>query len=174
MTRTEGDGHDAGAAAARWWRTHLAADTGAAKALRARLKRAVAPSEVLAHGPVIALAQELGLRDPHKIALIARALATVGESHGQRLARRFGSGDPKPLSELRFQRLIRAKTPEDLVTPLLRALAIVDGKCNVAALGADLMHWGDAVRARWCFDYFGASTPQALAAVQAADEETAE
>ncbi len=70
------------------------------------------------------------------------------------------------LSNLRFQRLIRAEGPE-VVRLIRRALPMVDRGCDVGRLGADLLdwsdhRWGEGIRARWCFDYFGAVPPAAL------------
>jgi CRISPR system Cascade subunit CasB len=69
----------------------------------------------------------------------------------------MGQGDPKPLSPLRFDRLIRSTDPEALTTQMRRALAVVGHRANVAQLAQDLRWWNDATRARWCFDYYGAS-----------------
>lgn len=150
---------DKGAIIARWWAEHIHAETGAARALAARLRRADLTPEVLAHAEVIALAGALGLRDPKRLALIAQTVAVV-KDRGESLPRAFGAtrNDRKALSELRFQRLLRADL-DGLRRGLRRALPMVDHRCDVAALGRDLFYWGEDVRTRWCFDYFGGMAP---------------
>ncbi|WP_227284944.1 type I-E CRISPR-associated protein Cse2/CasB [Boseongicola sp. H5] len=145
-----------------WWATHIHAQTGAARALGARLRRAERLSEVLANAEVIDLGRDLCLSDPARLALIAQTVAAVKE-RGESLPRAFGreSGDRRLLSELRFQRLLRAD-PDGLRRGLRRALPLVDHRCDVAALGSDLFHWGEHVRTRWCFDYFGGTAPPRL------------
>jgi CRISPR system Cascade subunit CasB len=87
---------------------------------------------------------------------VAQVLAAV-RTHGQlSLARR--AGQDGRMSHARFDRLIRAEG-NDLTTAILRALPFVERTCNVGRLGADLWFWGDAVRTRWCFDFFGGEVP---------------
>lgn len=166
MSTTQGRGDTI----AQWWRVNLAArEVGRARALAARLRRAT-PVEALAEADVHALARRIGLgrhpSDAARLARLVQVLAHLREDAGQSLAERLGGPDPK-LSNLRFQRLLRAQG-DDLTTALRRALPMVDRRCNVAQLGQDMLNWdhpewGDAVRADWCFDYFGAPPPQAQA-----------
>lgn len=88
---------------------------------------------------------------------MVRLLAELRTHDGAPLARRLGGADAV-LSELRFQRLLRSEGCEfeDLMR---RAILMADRKCNVAAFGGDVLHWGEAVRQRWCFQYFGAEAP---------------
>ena len=60
------------------------------------------------------------------------------------------------MSALRFQRLMRV-ADGDLTDALRRAILMADRRCNVAALGFDLLHWSEKTRSRWCFQYFGGS-----------------
>ncbi|SOC11108.1 type I-E CRISPR-associated protein Cse2/CasB [Rhodobacter maris] len=147
-----------GAVALGWWSTHIGPrDMPAAKALSARLRRA-APLAVLCEPAVqdLARALNLGPAQADRLVQLAVLLAELREHTGARLARRLGGAEPV-LSQLRFQRLIRAEGDE-LTDLLRRAIAMADRKCNVAALAADLLHW-EAARPRWCFDYFGAEAP---------------
>lgn len=142
-----------------WWSTHLGKrETGRAKALAARLRRAD-PVAALAEGEVHDLSRALNLRDGVALARLACLLAEVREHSNQTLAQRLGGTDPI-LSTLRFQKLIRAEEPE-LTALMRRAIAMADGVCNVAALGPDLLDWSEATRMRWCFHYYGAPAPQA-------------
>ena len=92
-----------------------------------------------------------------RLALIAIALAHAADHRTESAAQRFGGGEPKALSGIRFDALIRAKEPGQLLRPLVRSLQLVDGSVNVAKLATDLYWWNDKVRTDWCFDYHGAA-----------------
>lgn len=159
-----------GADILRWWSVHLAdRQSGRARALSARLRRARG-GEALTESEVHDLARTLGVTDGTRLAPLVSLLAHVKDHVPQSLARRLG-GDPPTLSTLRFQRLMRAEGDE-LPEALRRAITMADGRCNVASLGLDVLHWGEAVRARWCFHYFGAEAPSQ--ANDAAVKETSE
>ena len=149
-----------------WWTTCIAADTGAARQARAELRRVASVTDALGisathelHRRLTGAGYDLRKRrdGPDRLALIAVALAQVTEDLGATAAQRFGSGDPKALSGLRFNALIRAKEPRRLMRPLTRALRIIRGGANVCKLAADLYWWSDTTRTNWCFDYHGAS-----------------
>ena len=148
-----------------WWLPHIGERSSSpAKALSARLRRATA-IEALAEPAVHALAKALDLKrtaqDTEVLVRLALVLAWVREHEPgaqQRLAQKLGRGDPPLLSALRFQRLMRAEGDE-IVTALRRALPLTQYRCNVAALGEDLLYWNDQTRTRWSFDYFGAEPP---------------
>lgn len=170
-----------------WWLKHLrpehhpeiGEDNGAARALRARLRRPAAPTEVLGERAVHGLAQRLPSlrRRPYDLIDLVRVLAIVEkerddkEAPRERLAVRLGATDEagRPaMSDIRFQRLIRSEA-EDLGTAVRRALPQVGKTCDVAELARDLLAWmdegrperGEATRINWCFDYFGAPRPNA-------------
>ena len=95
-----------GAIALGWWSANLNADTGAARGLSARLRRACGPAEVLAHREVFELSVALQMRDPVRLALIAQTLAYVSEHTPAAPARRRARpGQPAPCPKPRFQRL---------------------------------------------------------------------
>lgn len=158
------EGHRKGPVAARWWRESLAnRESGAARGLMARLRRADALG-VLAEPAVQALARDLRIGEKHADALIrlAQVLAEVREHAPETLARRLGGAEPV-MSHLRFQRLLRAEGDE-AATALRRAVLMADRRCNVFALAADLLVWddperGEEARRRWIFDYFAAPQP---------------
>lgn len=145
-----------------WWKANIAdRNSGRARALAARLRRSHGV-EALAELDVHQLAGRLGLKanGAGRLVRLVQALAEVRENDGRRLAQRLGGQEPA-LSPLRFQRLLRARGDE-LTTALRRAVPMADRRCNVAALGPDLLNWdhterGDRIRTDWCFDYFGAS-----------------
>lgn len=150
-----------------WWRATLAdRDSGAARGLAARLRRADA-IELLAEPEVHGLARRLGLgvMDADRLIRLVQVLADLRHDDPAPLARRLGG---EVLSPLRFQRLLRANG-EEFTTLLRRAILMADRRCNVARLAGDLLAWdhpqaGDRIRARWSFDYFGtpleATTPE--------------
>lgn len=139
-----------------WWARELASrDSGSARARAARLRRA-GPVEALAERAVQELGRALDLRDGARLSRLVCLLAEVRDNDGQRLARRLAE---PVLSTLRFQRLLRADD-EELPGAMRRAIVMADRRCNVAALGSDLLRWGDAVKTRWCFDYYGEQAPE--------------
>lgn len=158
MTQT-----DIGAAAYGWWAHLTNGEIGQSRAALAQLRRASAPIDALLLPTVHDLNQRLAkagfdLRhQPQKLSLIAMVLAHVKTSAPARLAQQMGRGDPRALSPMRFDRLMRLDDPQELTQQLRRALAVVGQGANVSALAQDLLWWNDATRARWCFDYYGAS-----------------
>ncbi|WP_071676022.1 type I-E CRISPR-associated protein Cse2/CasB [Nioella nitratireducens] len=142
-----------------WWSTELGArTTGAQKGLSARLRRGDDVT-VLCERPVHDLAHHLGLRDGARIARLARVLAHVRDHGPRSLPRRLGTGDPPIMSQLRFERLVRSEG-EELEAALRRALEMAGHAANVAHLGESVLLWSDAIRTRWCFDYYGAEPPK--------------
>ena len=151
------DERNPGAEIMRWWAANLAdRQSGRARALSARLRR-TRGADALTEPEVHDLARALNLRDGVQLSHLVRLLAEVKEHSPQPLARRLGGLEPIQ-SNLRFQRLMRAEG-EELIEALRRAITMADGRCNVAALGLDILHWGEAVRSRWCFHYYGADAP---------------
>lgn len=159
----------------RWWSGAVAdRQSGRARALAARLRRA-GPIEALTEPEVHDLARRLALRgtrlDAARLARLVTLLAGVREHVPRTLAQRLGGTEPA-LSPLRFQRLMRA-SDDELPEALRRAIVMADRKCNVAALGQDLLAWSEKTRGRWCFHYYGAETPETLAP-EALSKETTE
>lgn len=144
-----------------WWAHNIGArDSAAARGLAARLRRA-GPVAVLGEAAVHDLARALHLTDAVALIRLVQVLAEVRDHSGQPLAAVLGQGEPPALSTLRFQRLMRV-ADADLTDALRRAVVMADRRCNVAALGTDLLHWSEKTRSRWCFQYFGAQTPDSL------------
>lgn len=155
----------------KWW-SHNIGDRymAHARALSAWLRRA-GPLEVLGEAAVHDLAHALKLRDAARLIRLAQVLAEVREHSGQPLAAALGTGEQPAMSTLRFQRLMRV-SDDELTEALRRAIVMVDRRCNVPALGQDLLNWSEKTRGRWCFQYFGAAAPDALKdGADAKDEE---
>ena len=155
-----------GATCMRWWSSHVAGETGPARQARAQLRRAADTTAALCLPATHDLNRRLieggydlrRRRDgPDRLALIAVALSHVAEHRRDSAARRFGSGDPKTVSGIRFDALIREKNPGRLLRPLVRSLQLAGRTVDVAKLGTDLYWWNDKVRTDWCFDYHGAA-----------------
>lgn len=148
------EGHKSfGATVLRWWGQNIGArDSAQARALAARLRRA-GLIEVLSERAVQDLARTTGTvpAQAEHLARMVRLLAELRENDRAPLAQRLGGG---VLSDLRFQRLMRAQRDERDAL-LRRAIAMADRRCNVAAFARDLWFWDDATRTRWCFEYFG-------------------
>lgn len=149
-----------------WWDTCIAAETGGARQARAELRRAASVTDALGVSATHELNRRLvsagfdlrKRRDgPDRLALIAVSLSHLTEDLGQSAAQRFGAGETKALSGLRFNVLIRAKEPRQLMRPLARALRVTKGAANVRRLAADLYWWNDKTRTNWCFDYHGST-----------------
>ena len=152
-----------------WWSRNIGdRKSSHARALAARLRRA-GPIEVLSEAAVHELAKSLQITDATLLVRLVQVLAEVRESVPQTLAQRLG-GVPPALSTLRFQRLMRVEI-DDLITALRRAVVMADRKCNVAALGQDVLRWSDKTRSRWCFHYYGAAAPEALKSTDDMNEE---
>lgn len=168
-----------GTVIAKWWRAHIAdRESGRARALAARLRRAEGVA-VLAEPEVHGLAAALRLRgqDAARLVALAQALAGVRENSAQTLAQRLGGRDKddRVMSPLRFQRLLRSRD-EEFSIQLRRALLMAGRECDVGALGRDVLawdhsEWGDKVRTRWAFNYFGASDARTEQETEAQDLE---
>lgn len=152
-----------------WWKLYIEADTGPARALAAKLRRA-GTGEALCHREVITLYDHvvqadawLGRqlrRDPVPLGALARVLAHVREHDPQHsLAWRLGGEEPA-MSPARFERLMTTGgNSGDLAMALIRALPMADYRCAVGRLGHDLLRWSEKGRADWYFDYFHTTPP---------------
>jgi CRISPR system Cascade subunit CasB len=69
-----------------------------------------------------------------------------------------GEGDSgateAPVSELRFRRLLRIDSREELYHPMIRVVSLLDQATNVERLAHDVFFWGTDIRKRWAQDYF--------------------
>lgn len=159
------DTNQFGTIVVKWHRQFFGREDGASRAAKARLKRCNSAVEALS----VVETHELNamLKDSNisvnadQLALIATTFSRLTALDGNQLAQQFGSrsrkDDPRKLSELRFQSLIRIKAHRELVAPLRRATAVLgtDIACNAFRLADDLYYWNDDVRRNWCFQYFG-------------------
>ena len=150
-----------------WYIAVLRKDDGAARAARARLKRCESPVEALAVAETHELNRQLRAHgktpSADQLTVLVATFARLKDIHGDRLAALFGKklakDAPRPLSELRFQSLIRIRSHRELIVQLRRSLGVLgsDPACNGRALAEDLYFWNEAKRNEWCFQYFGAA-----------------
>ena len=156
---------DAADIAVGWWSDLVSeepsrrAPPGARKAVLARLRRADAPIEVMQEPEALRLIRRLSWA-PDRAAILAGILAFVREPDDQRIARAIGreslEDDKALMSEARFRRLLQ--TPgNELMDPLRRLIRLTKGKANVRDLSSSVLYWGDRVKKRWIFDYYGVS-----------------
>lgn len=62
-------------------------------------------------------------------------------------------GEPA-VSELRFRRLLQ-RPREEFYQAMIRTLRLLRGEANIHSLAESIYYWGDEVRKRWAYDYFG-------------------
>lgn len=140
---------------------------------RARLRRCQTIADAALQSSTWSLGAALGLEesDSEALLLVASVLAHVKEDAMDNRSLAYVLGvepvvkDGKPrLSELRFQRLMRADGPNDFLQQLRRALGIAGGRADVATLADDLFDWSvertygyrrsSSVKFRWARDYY--------------------
>ena len=72
----------------------------------------------------------------------------------ERMAERVSKDKHRPrVSELRFRRLLRLERDE-LYHPMIRLLALMDGRANLYELADALFWWGPSVKKEWAYAYF--------------------
>ena len=146
-----------------WWRWLIPADeppSGRQRAALAKLRRARTPLEVIQVPEALRLVARLP-RNPDRTAILAGVLANVRETDERTVANALGrksldDGDSVRLSEPRFRRLMQTPASE-LMDPMRRLVRMLKGRANVADLGFSIIYWGDGVKRRWIFDYYGVS-----------------
>ena len=156
---------DAADIAVGWWSDLVSeepsrrAPPGARRAVLARLRRAATPIDVMQEPEALRLIRRLP-RDPERAAILAGVLAFVREPDSQPIARVVGptslDEDDGLLRRVRFRRLLQ--TPgNELMDPLRRLVRLTKRKANVRDLSSSVLYWGDSVKKRWIFDYYGVS-----------------
>jgi CRISPR system Cascade subunit CasB len=66
-----------------------------------------------------------------------------------------GTGSPR-LSDLRFRRLMRAKSHDELFIDLIRVLPLAADTAPVKQLAEDIYRWNEYTRRKWTFAYYDA------------------
>jgi CRISPR type I-E-associated protein CasB/Cse2 len=162
--------------AAAWWQElsfertggELRRAGGAKRAALAKLRRVEGPIDALAVPEAIDLYIRLRGADPNvdadRVAAVAVALANLRpERENLRSDRRVPGvfarkkfDEPKSagLSEARFRRLLQAEGVE-LLDAFRRLVRLLDGRADPRSLADAILHWGDRMRQRWIFEYYG-------------------
>jgi CRISPR system Cascade subunit CasB len=65
------------------------------------------------------------------------------------------------MKPMRFQRLLSARAPDDLVRETRRLVQLAENEIDVGRLAADILKWrddeaGDRTRTRWAYEYLAA------------------
>lgn len=162
--------------AAEWWQEMsferssggLRRAGGAKRAGLAKLRRSEGPIDALALPEAIDLYRRLRRADPNvdpdRVAALAVALANLRpELENLKPDRRvpkvfarrsFDETDSAALSEARFRRLLQADGTE-LLEAFRRLIRLLDGRAEPRSLADAILHWGDRIRQRWIFEYYG-------------------
>ena len=173
---------DPGVVGAQWWRDTFGRNDGKARRVRAVLRRAVEPLDVLLVRESHDLNRRLGaLRmrpSPGQLAAMAMVLAHVERDGKRPIAAVFGehverSSRPR-LSERRFDRLVRCANHDELLTPMRRSIGCIgNAGVSVELLARDIYRWGPMVAGRWCYQYHGEnSSPESGDSADVSTEES--
>ena len=140
-----------------WWRELTSENAGRIEV--ARLRSAETPAFAMLSSYGTQLVASLGNHDPERVAILAGILAHVRLNDEQSVASAIGPGTPvRPDSGLvfsvRFQRLMMTEA-DQLMDPMRRIVRALNGRANVPDLAVSVLEWGDTVRKRWIFDYYG-------------------
>ena len=170
---------DWASAAHNWWRALQPYDdqgkpnwTGDRAAL-ARLRRASVPAEALLEPAVLDLYRKLGFTMLSGEMLAQTAVAAMVLAHARNESRvhpaqavgRANFADKEfettAMKPLRFQRLLSAREPDELVREMRRLVQLAGNEINVRQLAVDILRWrdpdrGDQVRTRWGYEYLAA------------------
>ena len=158
---TDSTQQSAASIAYEWWRRlHPLSvpQSGAQRAALARMRRAAAPIDVIQEPEALRLIARLP-RNPDRVAMLAGILACVRESDDRRVARAVGrttldDEQSALVSEGRFRRLLQVQDGE-LMEAMRRLVRMTKGTANVRDLSSAVLYWGDGVKKRWIFDYYG-------------------
>ncbi len=170
-----------------WWQalngqgeTGEESRNGGDAAARARLRRAASPLQALAEARAVQLAQMLGMneRTPPLQLQFAGALAAVlahvrNNVSDPEMATLLGprkGQESAAMSDLRFRRLLAARTPIDLMRQMRAAVQLLRGEANVADISHAMLRWNDDTRVRWTYAYWQA----AFASPSSGEETTGE
>jgi CRISPR system Cascade subunit CasB len=151
---------DAGKVLHNWW-SELEENKGDRAALR-RCGESVAVVFVPAYHDLYEELKRCGQTNESRLPAVAGLLAHVksllpGRILAEQMANPKGPGSTAPtVSELRFRRLLQCQTPEELFPALRRVVSLLNEQVNIYSLADSVYWWGDAMRRRWAYAYYGA------------------
>lgn len=134
---------------------------------RAALRRCASLTEVMfvpAYHRLHAVLAPHGRSDRLGVAAIAGLASLVRQNRqdaslAQQMAKPKTGGSTARVSELRFRRLLKHQSREELYPALARVVRSLDGDVNLLDLAESIYWWNDRTRQRWAFDYYG-TAPQ--------------
>ena len=144
-----------------WWRSLNPTEglqSGRHRAALARMRHAASLIEVMHEPEALRLVARLP-RSPDRAATLAGVLAYVRETDERRVARAIGrttmdDDQSALLSEARFRRLLQVNE-DGLMEAMRRLVRMARWTVNVRDLSSAILYWGDEVKKRWIFDYYG-------------------
>lgn len=149
----------------RWWKQYCHPRDGDAAA-RARLRRCRSRAEAMAEPAAIDLAVRMGVTpdQPWRLGAaldLARVLAHVKQDDLERspmsAAGMAPRGSESPLlAEVRFRRLLRADSGEELVSAMTRLVRLLKGTVRIGDLVRAITAWNEQTRSQWALDYLRA------------------
>ena len=136
---------------------------------RAALRRCRSLTEVVFvpsfHGLLRELSQCSSV-NAEGLALVAGLVSHVksnspGLGIAEQMAKPRKLGGSAALSGLRFRRLLKVQTREDLYAALVRVVALLGGTVNLMSLAKSAYEWNDWTRKQWAFDYYSTAPTEA-------------
>lgn len=144
-----------------WWES-LEGDPGG----RACLRRSRSPDEVAFcpsyHDLLRRLRMagyEVGPGVAQRVATVAGLAAHVKQTHSKmpfasQMATAAEGQSKARVSGLRFRRLLEKRKAGDLYLPLMRAVKMLGGSCNLLDLARSVYWWNDKTRMEWATRYY--------------------
>jgi len=142
----------------RWW-----SSLEDSRGKRAELRRCHRPIEVVFtpayHEFLLSLERKGHPLNREILPIIAGVLAHVkvdnpGKSIATQMAMPREPGGNARVSGLRFRRLLKITTREELYEPLIRIVQLLNGDINLTDLSESIYFWGDHRRKLWAYDYY--------------------
>ena len=137
-----------------WWR-QLDQDRG----VRAELRRAQNEGEVIILRTLHIAGRRFAKFFPNRwekfrLAMILGLLSHVKQTTNLKIGIQMATGSRPKVSELRFKRLLRCERDE-LYQPLVQVIRLLDGQVNIGGFAELCFYWGDNMRRKLAFDYYG-------------------
>ncbi|MCP5497272.1 MAG: type I-E CRISPR-associated protein Cse2/CasB [Leptospiraceae bacterium] len=161
-------GSPSGEAVLTWWES-LQRSPGD----RANLRRCSTPAETVFLPASHRLIGEIKETSKDKIELsydrlcaIAGILAHIKENSSQTFSKQMSQKKPGSdqalVSDIRFRRVLQSSSiveDELFFQKIIRVIHHLDQRANILDIVASLYFWGDSVKKRWAYDYYGTSNP---------------
>ncbi|MFH1113945.1 MAG: type I-E CRISPR-associated protein Cse2/CasB [Pseudomonadota bacterium] len=80
--------------------------------------------------------------------------ATTRRNFPKQMGSERTSGGGAVVSGLRFRRLLKCQTPEELYPMLRRTIRLLNNRADLYSLANDVLYWDEDVRKQWAYDYY--------------------